>query len=435
MKRPTPAPAFWFFPAIAAVLFLTAQSQRGTALVDPDPAPIEGTVILYAPEPNLLRFQAWLKAGAVWRIDWGAAEGELTRSTDERTAEESGPALTVIDGLEAGTRYWYRLATRTGDTWTTGTVASCVTPRKSGQAFSFVIEADPHLDESSSYPVYKRNLALMSSLNPDFIMDLGDTSMIEKLTLTEEQAEARYAEFRSLWASPAARAPFFMVLGNHDGEYGWKSRRDALPVETARELRRTYLPNPAPQESPYYTGISDTAYAFQWGDALIMVLDPFSYTLKKAKDDPSGWTLGEEQLAWLGKTLTESTAKYRFLFIHHLVGGSGSDNRGGAEAAGLGEWGSRIEALLIQGKVDVVFHGHDHFYAREERKGIVYQLVPQPSLGVRQNSETLAKDYGYGGDILPSPGFLLVSVTPESATVEFLDASRDKAIRSYTIKP
>lgn len=83
-------------------------------------------------------------------------------------------------------------------------------------------------------------------------------------------------------------------------------------------------------------------------------------------------------------------------FIHHLAGGFGKDARGGAEAAGLYEWGGHnpdgtdvfrekrpgwplpIHDLLVRKGVSVVFHGHDHLYARQDLDGIVYQAVPQP---------------------------------------------------------
>ena len=126
------------------------------------------------------------------------------------------------------------------------------------------------------------------------------------------------------------------------------------------------------------------------------------------------------------------------MFLHHLVGGSGNEHRGGVESANLFEWGGRsadgrddfaarrpgwsmpIHALLVKHGVNVVFHGHDHLFARQVLDGVIYQEVPQPS-HPEQRVANLARDYGYTtGDILPSPGHVRVSVELGRATVEYV---------------
>lgn len=150
-------------------------------------------------------------------------------------------------------------------------------------------------------------------------------------------------------------------------------------------------------------------------------------------------TLGEAQYRWLQRTLAADRSAYRFIFIHHLVGGD-DQGRGGVERAGYFEWGGRnsdgsdgfaahrpgwampIHDLLVAHHVTAVFHGHDHFYARQELDGIVYQLVPQPAHHGRRNSGPAA-GYSYrSGDILDGSGHLRVRVAPAAATVEFVRA-------------
>ena len=41
------------------------------------------------------------------------------------------------------------------------------------------------------------------------------------------------------------------------------------------------------------------------------------------------------------RTLETSRAKFKFIFIHHLVGGADAQNRGVAEAAPFYEWGGK----------------------------------------------------------------------------------------------
>ena len=101
-------------------------------------------------------------------------------------------------------------------------------------------------------------------------------------------------------------------------------------------------------------------YAWTWGDALFIVLDPFQYTMKKpyAEDlfgegetdigDQWDWTLGKDQYDWLKQTLENSNAKFKFVFAHHVTGGVPYEYvstigpgyvRRGADAAPYFEWG------------------------------------------------------------------------------------------------
>jgi hypothetical protein len=133
------------------------------------------------------------------------------------------------------------------------------------------------------------------------------------------------------------------------------------------------------------------------------------------------------------------------VFLHHLVGGETPEGRGGAEASHFYEWGGKetdgrntfaqrrpgwpmpIHNLLAKHHVSVVFHGHDHLYARQERDGIVYQLVPQPGHSRFDNTRSAA-EYGYvSGIIEGASGILRVAVSPEDARVEYVRAYPDAA--------
>jgi hypothetical protein len=166
-------------------------------------------------------------------------------------------------------------------------------------------------------------------------------------------------------------------------------------------------------------------------------------------------TLGAEQHKWLEKTLSESKAAYKFVFIHNLVGGLGKDSRGGVEGADGYEWGGKdadgkdvfaekrpgwtmpIHQLLVKYKVSAVFHGHDHVYAHQTKDGIIYQELPQPSHG-RGGAIGSAAEYGYvTGTILPGAGVMRVDVAPDKATFTFLRTDRGKPEKAheFTISP
>ena len=169
------------------------------------------------------------------------------------------------------------------------------------------------------------------------------------------------------------------------------------------------------------------------------MLDP--YWGSKAQASKDGWnlTLGDRQYQWLASTLAASAAKYKFIFIHNLVGGLDGQMRGGVEAAPYFEWGGKnadgsdgfalqrpgwglpIHPLLVKNKVTAVFHGHDHLYVKQSLDGIVYQEVPQPSAINNSSGSSLASIYHYGsGTILSSSGHLRVTVAPGMVTSDYV---------------
>jgi hypothetical protein len=215
-------------------------------------------------------------------------------------------------------------------------------------------------------------------------------------------------------------------------------------------MRKKCFPNPAPVLEGFYTGNTtpdpfagplQDYFAWEWGDALFVVLDPFWFA-PRVRGGGDNWsrTLGAEQYQWLRQTLQPSQAKFKFVFIHHLVGGADRQSRGGVEAAPLYEWGGKnvdgsegfqqhrpdwpapIHQLLVETGVSIVFHGHDHLFAKQDLDGMVYQEVPQPGLR-RYNTPRTAAEYGYvQGTILGGPGHLRVTVSPNQVAVDFLSS-------------
>lgn len=310
--------------------------------------------------------------------------------------------------------------------------------RQPGESFTFTIQADSHLDGSCIPELYKTMLGNVIKDKPDFHIDLGDTFMTGKHA-TKESAIEQYLAQRYYFGLIGNTVPVFLVLGNHDGEEIKKDGEIELAI-WSRAMRKKYFSNPEPNK--FYTGNQDKSqnyYAWQWSDALFVVLDPYTYsTSTRGGRSMENMKLGDQQFEWLEKVLRESNVKYKFIFIHQLTGGLGSGNRGGAEAAKLHQW-SRVHDLLQKHRASVVFHGHDHFYAKQERDGIIYQLVPQ---GTHRNSKKhFADEYGYiEGDFLPNNGHLRVTVSPTNTTISYINAalkkdSNEKIKAQYTIPP
>ena len=393
--------------------------------------------------------------GAVYRYDIDAT-GKITVlqahkddvSTYPTAAKGEKPDKTEKNKKEKTTTTTAALPETTTATTSAAQPLASPTALTDG-AFAFCLEADPHWDDKADAALFQTSIAKIAELNPAFLIDLGDLSMVEKLCKTRQDVEKRYAYVKEQFL-PLGLIPLYLVPGNHDGETGWSGEMALW----AREARLAQFP-PNTQAESDSTGRAGNYYSFNRGNALFIVLDPYTFTTEQVGKSGNGWasTLGEAQYRWLEQTLQSSGAKWKLVFIHNLVGGIGKDQRGGAEAAQYFEWGGLsadgtdqfdlerigwgqpIRELIATYGVNAVFHGHDHFYAHQQDGGIVYQLVPQPA--TEGNTAKNAADYGYlSGTFLPSPGFLRVVVAPEQVTVEYWMQQKDGSFLiadAYTI--
>jgi hypothetical protein len=399
-----------------------------------------------------------------------------TKKTAVAKFKAGVPQHIALSNLTPNTAYTYSVAWKKagGSCFTTGEPRTFHTARPPGSSFTFTLHADSHLDSGIDPAIYKQTLANALADHPDFHVELGDTFMTDKRG-DWTTALPQYLAQRYYFGLLCHSAPLLFVIGNHDGETGAKpsSSRDSMPV-WSNLTRKTYFANPTPgsfftgnSTSHPLAGILEDYYAFTWGDALIIALDPYWFTTTRPRGDSDNWpvTLGKPQYDWLKQTLESSRAKYKFVFIHNLVGGLGKDGRGGAEAARYWEWGGLnaedkdefaakrpgwampIHQLLVKHHVSAVFHGHDHIFAHQQLDGVTYQLVAQPSHPANRTDRTdrTANEYGYNsGTILSPPGHLRVTVTPDHATVDYVHsappASRDpiangKTMHTYELKP
>ncbi|MEI7989155.1 MAG: metallophosphoesterase family protein [Chloroflexota bacterium] len=409
------------------------------------------SIILGRPTTNSVTANLLVQSNTQATITYGTASGKYIAQTSAINLQAKVPQNIELTGLTPNTTYYYKVITN-------GTASSehiFSTQRSSGSTFTFTIDADPHnRDPRFNGELYATTLTNALNNRPDFHIDLGDTFMTEKVKpQTSADVESTFTDMRPYFGIIGVDAPLFLVNGNHEGELGWllaSSKDKNLPIWST-QLRQRYYPNPVP--NGFYTGsgtrdaalgsVRDGYYAWTWGDALFIVLDPFWYTTQKPQpgdlNNNWNWTLGKEQYDWLKSTLESSHTKFKFVFTHHLVGGS-NEARGGIEFAKFFEWGGQnadgsdgfnahrsgwtkpIHQLLVENHVSAVFHGHDHVFVKQDLDGIVYQELPQPSNADNKNTQ-LASEYGYlSGNVFSSSGHLQITVSPSLATVSYVRA-------------
>jgi hypothetical protein len=227
-------------------------------------------------------------------------------------------------------------------------------------------------------------------------------------------------------------------------------------------------------------GLLRDYYAFEWGDALFITIDPYWHSTRAVdtslySDAEGVWSksMGDGQYFWLKGMLERNAAaganrkKYVFLFSHH-INGSG---RGGANNTMVGEWGGNgsgefatnrqcagqpgclvqtnwpkpIHQLLVDTKdptgATIFFQAHDHTYARETVDGVVYQSVANPadnsywsyncSAYAPPSIPAFPAEYsGYGqysanqSVVMPGTGYIHVTVSPQLLKLQYIRTYR-----------
>jgi len=279
----------------------------------------------------------------------------------------------------------------------------------------------------------------LGKVEPDFMIHLGDMLDFHQYGFNDPPPDgsvtrAAYLNYRTLLGDTLGQTAHFATIGNWEGENG-SYRPDE--IAWSREQRMLYVPGPGPSTYPESGCPYQDFYAFTWGDALFVVLNVMTYTptdhlLGSYPGFADDWTLGSSQLRWLAKTLADATAKWRFLFIHHPVGGKAGNEvesaygRGGGQAADVGEQ-AVIHGWMRQYGVQIFFYGHDHVFTDMVVDGIHY-TEPGNAGAIWMFSNDMT---GYTQSWL-EPGFVKVTVRPDSVDVQLINESGE-LLYGYTL--
>jgi hypothetical protein len=403
--------------------------------------------------------------------EYGTAPGIYTAKTALQNASPGVPLETLIDGLQPNMRYYFRLRYDN----MAGQEHTFMTQRMPGSTFKFGIQGDSHPErvrKEFNANLYNNTLLKAASDQLDFYMTIGDDFSVDQLrTVSAETVTELYINQRQFLGQVGA--PVFLVNGNHEqaAQYNLDGTPDNVAV-WAQNARNTYYPQPAPDS--FYTGDGEPVehigllrdyYAWTWGDALLVVIDPYWHSVNNVfggnqdgKKRRNLWdvTLGDAQYNWFKQTLEQSTAKYKFVFAHHVHG----TGRGGIELASLYEWGGNgrtgkdafaqnrpgwdkpIHQVMVDNQVTIFFQGHDHIFVRQELDGVIYQTLPEPA---DPNYALLNAEAYKSGDKLPNSGYVRVTVSPADVTVDYIQSVLPKdemdghtygdVAFSYTVQP
>lgn len=389
-------------------------------------------------------------------VEYGREPGEMDHATAVARATAQAPAEIVLEGLAPDATYRYRVRGRAADErgeFAAGDSHTFHTQRLPGSAFTFAIQGDSHPEREKtmfSGELYARTLAAVAQLHPDFYITSGDDFSVDTLkSFSETNVTERYTLQLPYLGRMGADSPIFLVSGNHEqaARYLLDGSPDNVAV-WAQNARNRFYPQPAPdgfytgnKEAVPHVGLLRDYYSWEWGDALFVVIDPYwaspvpvdnALGINGGKTaDPWDVTHGDAQYSWLEQTLGRSTARWKFVFAHHVMG----TGRGGVEVANEFEWGGRnkngsdgfsehrsgwpmpIHQLLVANDVTVFFQGHDHVFARQQLDGVVYQTLPCPA----DNTYTAWNAEAFkSGEVFPGSGYVAVTVSPDEVRVDYI---------------
>lgn len=452
--------------------------------------------VLGRPTRNSIALSLLAQQAGQYAIDYGYAKTKYAASTPVLSVKAATPAVIEVQGLKSNSTVYYRLKYRSSSAgaWSFGKQQTFRTARSAGSTFSFTVQGDTHperVGKMFNSDLYFVTMANIAAQRPDFHILLGDDFSIDPIIgkgqATAANVDKVYATHRNWLGVVGASVPLFLVNGNHEQAAQYLlDGTTTNPAVLAGASRVKYYPLPTSDgfysaDKTVVDGVGELRdyYAWTWGDALFVTLDPYWHS-KNAVDNVAGvsndtaanakktggagaktsdlWQvgIGDEQYAWLKSVLESSRAKYKFVFAHHVMG----TGRGGVEVSTNYEWGGKdpkgqttfaeqrpnwelpIHDLLVKHGVSIFFQGHDHIFVTQERDGLIYQSMPNPA----DDTFSMFNDTAYKSGVkAPNSGHVRVTVGPSAAKVEYFLAARPKDVsasrknmqiaHTYTVKP
>ncbi len=254
-------------------------------------------------------------------------------------------------------------------------IAAGLSPGGQGEAVNMVFVGDTGTGDARQLEVRSRIVDVAQRVVLDYVVLLGDN------IYGGHKGRSFGSKFLDVYAPLFSRGvEFHSALGNHDVEDCRVVAKEPLPATD-----EAYIDSPKcwvreqieVKRFGYNGGRRYYSFASPENPPLVETFVLDSNTLRgDGDDDDEEGALGASsdvaQLEWLRRALEASRATWKLLAIHHPI-----HSPKGRRMLGLGhapetELRGELENVIV-GRVDVVFQGHNHLYARMlPRKGVRY---------------------------------------------------------------
>jgi hypothetical protein len=142
--------------------------KRNSSPPPPAAANVVHGELLGRPTDHSITVQMFYSENIEMCVQYGNSPGSLDQQTPWQLFLKDDPAEIIIDNLEADRRYFYRVCYRSpgAPDYTVRPVHTFQTQRPAGRPFTFVVQADPHLDSQSDTALYRVCLQNRWQTNP-----------------------------------------------------------------------------------------------------------------------------------------------------------------------------------------------------------------------------------------------------------------------------
>jgi len=247
-------------------------------------------------------------------------------STKVKKSFESHKALAT--GLTADTAYSYR-AGNTTDGWSD--ICTFTTASSDPKTFRFIYVTDPQASSTASFKVSANTLLNAAKRVPNAKFTLITGDLVDSRSGLEWEMEQFFGTMKSVWGT----MPLVPVLGNHDNNANFNF---------SNHFNTAALPTGMTSAKP------GTVYAFEYGDALFMILNTELFTNSAEMD---------RMATWMTKVANASTKKWKIAAFHRgLYTGSAGYQTDSVSKLIRKKFAPLFDKLHI----DLALQGHSHVY-------------------------------------------------------------------------
>ena len=319
----------------AALLLLPMQGCSGTPAPATAPGLIRYPYLQQVTQTSALIIWTTKKAGTS-EVHYGPDQTRalVAPATADSFTEPAIPSETSrsyyvhvahLNGLQPGTTYYYSAFTAGTDVTSGGNISFHTDPGPAQHTLRMLIFGDSGSGNQSQFAL--RDTMLGRTF--DLALHTGDVVYPQG---TYQQFDSY---FFTVYKDLASRLPFYVAMGNHDYE----------TLVGRPYLDDFYLPENAlpPAAKEHY-------YSFDFGPAHFVSLD--SEILAGYRNAAAA----QQMLDWLNNDLAHTSQPWKIVFFHRPPYSSSNVS----VAPNL----TSIAPILQQHRVDIVFDGHEHIYAR-----------------------------------------------------------------------
>lgn len=301
----------------------------------------KGPYLIYPGDPTTIRVLWQAHATIPCTLEWGTTTQYSTGAVLTTEYGDDHQHAYLISNLAPGTRYFYRVFV--GEI---SYVASFVTaPAVNATAVKFMLHGDTQANAASHDSVSAAMVGeyLADPAYQSLILGVGDLSNFGRLESDWDQYF-----FNPAWAHTRERlahVPFNTAIGNHE------LYASATTYDLDAPLFRKYFP---------YPFVADRYWSFDYGPAHILIADLYPWYYDPGLPDiiPPGF-ISPEQAEWIKDDLAATDRPWKLVIIHESGWSAGPHPNNPSVQ-------DTLHAICATHGVDVVFAGHNHYYARAE---------------------------------------------------------------------